>query len=753
MNGLYDLLQSPVAEQLAWTLLHSLWQLAAIGLATWYALRLMRRRSANARYAVACAALTTMLAAPLITFDYLQFGPVPIAPAFNEAASDAQAPPASSGLLAPEPSLTKTAEATTPASVTTPHRPTMVPYLTALWGLGVVFGSLRLIGGWAMIQRLRVSGTQPMPGDWPERVTSLVGSMGLSRRVRVLASSKAALPVALGVWRPLVLIPVAVLNELSPAQVESIITHELAHVRRHDYLTNLAQCVAETLLFYHPAVWWVGRAIRQEREHCCDDRVVACHDNRANYAMALTRLAELLNRQPQVAPAATGGTLSQRIRRIMQGEPTPQDRRAERWLLAGLLPVLLTVGLIVYGVQADTPPDEATPIKTEPTAAETPPTIPAGKPVFTQRIIAVPKDRLLDGDASVNIVIRSGDVIRISKAGGNVYLGGKVKRPGSYALPGDRPLTVKQLVTLAGGMTPEGDGVIVTRRFGDTDGLVFAATDQELNQIGSADLELEPNDLVKVVYGIRNQAKGDRAKQLRKAFDDTFPLDDALRDRESKLRIELEQAQTKFDEKHKLIQDIETRLAALKAERKKLKSKKMEAWDALMEELRKQVVKPKPANKATAIRPGDLKPTTTPYQFVPGDLVSVSVHELINPGVEHAQTRRIDEQGRIRLTVIGEIKAAGLTAKALEQQVVKALHPNTIRDPKVSVTVQEARGNTFSVIGDSKDVRTGVYTLTRPDMRLLEAIALVGGVPQDARVFVIRQENAKDEQAKNGGSE
>ncbi len=736
MTGLTELLQHPLVEQLAWALLHSLWQLAAIGLAAWCVLRLMRRRSANARYLVACATLATMIAAPVITFLYMQPNETPPLPVIGEPIG---------GPVFSAPS-TPSSTAVAPIEQTQAAAPpsdgwrwsAALPYLTAFWLAGVLLGSLRLFGGWVMIQRLRLAGTRTMPGDWPSRVDELMKAMGLRRRVRVRASTKAAVPVALGVLRPVVLLPVAVINELTPAQVEAIITHELAHIRRHDYLVNLVQCVAETLLFYHPAVWWVGRVIRQEREHCCDDRVVSIGGDRANYALALTRLTELLQSHTPFALAATGGALARRIRRIVRGEPAPHQHRAERLLLAGLAPVVLTMSLIVYGVKAsDTPTTEPEPA---PTTAPTP--APDAKPVYTQRVIEIPKDKLLAGDASVNIVIRPGDVIRIAKAEGNVFIGGKIKRPGTYALPGSQPLTVKQLVLSAGGIGEGADGVLVIRRTGDKASLVFAATDKDMEQVDGPDLVLKRNDLVKVVESIRDQAKGARTDQLRKEQQAAYEFLNALPTREAELVNALNEAELHYGKKHPARVKLAKQLEALKTEGARLDARTDEIWVELLKEVHKQVVKPGPVPQTTTVRPEDLLPNQGPYRLSVGDVVSVSVFELLKPGEEHVQAQRIDEMGRIRLAIIGQIDAAGLTAKGLEQAITRKLKGGLIAEPLVGVAVKEKRGNTFSVIGDSKDVRTGVYTLTRPDMRLLEAIALVGGVPKDAQVFVIRQ-NAK----------
>ncbi|HYE59409.1 MAG TPA: M56 family metallopeptidase, partial [Rhodothermales bacterium] len=198
-----------------------------------------------------------------------------------------------------------------------------LPWAVALWAGGVLVFSLRLAGGLAAAHRLRRRTFPPEP--WlAARVADLAARMGLRRPVRVAVSPRVPGPVVLGWLRPLVLLPAAALTGLTPSQLEAVLAHELAHVRRHDHLVNLLQAVAEALLFYHPAVWWVGHRLRAEREHCCDDAAVAACGDVLLYARALADL-EGLRPTPRLALAATDGSLLGRIRRLV-GAPAPPRR-------------------------------------------------------------------------------------------------------------------------------------------------------------------------------------------------------------------------------------------------------------------------------------------------------------------------------------------------------------------------------------------------------------------------------------------
>src|SRR5205085_11492852 len=151
---------------------------------------------------------------------------------------------------------------------------------------------------------------------WQETLARLARRLRVSRPVRLCASALVEVPTVVGWLRPVVLLPVCALTALSAPQLEALIAHELAHIRRHDYLCNLLQTIIETLLFYHPAVWWLSKRVRIEREHCCDDAAVAATGDVLVYARALTALEQLRRRPaPALVIAANGGSLMQRIQR------------------------------------------------------------------------------------------------------------------------------------------------------------------------------------------------------------------------------------------------------------------------------------------------------------------------------------------------------------------------------------------------------------------------------------------------------
>ena len=149
-----------------------------------------------------------------------------------------------------------------------------------------------------------------------------------------------------GYFRPVILLPVSLITSIPAAQLEAILAHELAHVQRHDFAVNLLQTLIETLFFYHPAVWWLSHRIRVERENCCDDLAVSVLDNRVEYGRALLALEELRGTTTSLALGVRGGSLLDRIQRLVRRDPAERTVGAVGIVGMGLLAlVILAVGV------------------------------------------------------------------------------------------------------------------------------------------------------------------------------------------------------------------------------------------------------------------------------------------------------------------------------------------------------------------------------------------------------------------------
>lgn len=334
-----------------WTLVHFVWQGAGIALLAALGLRLLRSRRPQLRYLTACGALAAMLAAPVVTAFVMTSAPrVPFADTIHVLRSPQGAgigvaitPPWSRvpgvGSAAAAPS-----ELTLPAAIDTGA---LLSVLVTLWLAGVFILLTRLSAGCWRIRKLQAAARLEEPSRWQSLAEEIAARLGLTRRFTVIETVRVATPTVIGWLRPVILLPIAAMAGLSPRQVEAILAHELAHIRRHDFLINLLQTLAETMLFYHPAVWWISRRIRTEREHCCDDVAVAVSGDPAEYAAALAELASWSIAHPALAMAATRGPLVDRVRRLLRLPDA--DRKPRRTAVAVAIVVTSVVVISALG--------------------------------------------------------------------------------------------------------------------------------------------------------------------------------------------------------------------------------------------------------------------------------------------------------------------------------------------------------------------------------------------------------------------
>jgi TonB family protein len=334
---------TPIAHALSRALLDFVWQGLLAAFLLWTALFVLRNRSARARYAASCVALFVMAILPIVTACLLYTAPTLVGQT-SRSVPVPQDPPAGMSVL---------------ASSSFNLAVVFASWALPVWSLGVLLFSLRLVWASRQISALR---RQAKPAE--EAVLAIVfgikDRMQLARPVRVLISAVADCPSVIGWIRPAILLPAATVLGLTPQQFEAVLAHELAHILRYDYLVNMLQTIVETLLFYHPAVWWASARIRQERELCCDDLAVDSCGDALCYARALTRLERLRATTPSLALGSAGGSLLYRIQRLA-GDAGRQRGPSK---LPGIL--ALSLGLVCFalnmqwarGQQQDAPPPE-----------------------------------------------------------------------------------------------------------------------------------------------------------------------------------------------------------------------------------------------------------------------------------------------------------------------------------------------------------------------------------------------------------
>lgn len=358
--SLENILWQEIVQKLGWTLLHFVWQATAVALLAAILLAGLRKAAANVRYIIACTALCLMVLLPLVTIPFVPLStPQPMASIEPPPASAIA--PAQPAEAMPSDAVVEYEASVRPESSSTPIKipwkqrvaerlEPALPYLVAGWLLGVFGLSLWHLGGWAQLQRLRRKLIKPVDASLHVALKHLADKLGVDRAVELLESALVQVPTVVGWLRPVILLPASALTGLSAEQLEALLAHELAHVRRCDYLVNVLQTVVETLGFYHPAVWWVSHKIRIERENCCDDLAVNICGDRLRYARALTSMEEIRSGRAELAVAASGGNLFAHIRRLVANDAT--DSRRTSWipsvvtiLLIGIIAIPTTLAL------------------------------------------------------------------------------------------------------------------------------------------------------------------------------------------------------------------------------------------------------------------------------------------------------------------------------------------------------------------------------------------------------------------------
>ncbi len=354
--SIVEFLSQPLWQRLGLTLIHFLWQALTLAVLIAVLVRAFKLKHGNARYVAYLVAFAAMIACPIITFTAIDI-PLSSNTKFVAEIQPAQITDSSShAILLPFASDSISQEAVTGSALaySIPLREKIfdwlhksMPWIMMIWMVGVTVLSGRLLVGLIGVYRWRHH-LEPLPQRLAQRVTSLSKQMGMRRFGRVFISPSVFQAMALGYLQPMVLLPAAMVTQMQPEMLEAIIAHELAHIRRFDLWVNLAQRVTETLLFYHPAVWWLSSCIRSERELCCDELAVKATGERITYATTLESVSrfKLIAKQPALAMGLgqdNKPTLS-RVRHILG--LTPIQRNCPFWL-AGVIAVVFLATLLI----------------------------------------------------------------------------------------------------------------------------------------------------------------------------------------------------------------------------------------------------------------------------------------------------------------------------------------------------------------------------------------------------------------------
>jgi bla regulator protein blaR1 len=330
-----SILSGPLAQSIGWALLHLVWQGAIVAAILAASLALMTRRTANARYAISCAALALLPLLAVVTAWRAYEEPAPPLSGGSAALSTQTLP-----LDIAKAAAVHATRATLRSFGEVAHD--ALPNVVLLWLVGVTILSIRLFVSWSRIRELARTAS-PASETWSRTLIRLADALALRRGVAILESAAVEVPTVIGWLKPLILLPMSTMSALKPEEIEMLLAHELAHIRRHDFFVNLMQTAIETLMFYHPAVWWMSRRIRIEREHCCDDMAIETCGSALRYARALTHLEELRAHQAELVLAANGGSLLTRIRRLVSSTDDAASDTSRWGAAAAVLAVVIAL--------------------------------------------------------------------------------------------------------------------------------------------------------------------------------------------------------------------------------------------------------------------------------------------------------------------------------------------------------------------------------------------------------------------------
>ena len=314
-----QLLSSELTQAFAWTLIHSLWQIALIAVLLSITVRLAKKASAHTKYIMGLVALALTFVVTVVTFAiyYIDLSrEVEVFAAFTGelVAYSNDGPKGIAALFIEE----------------------YLHVIVNVWLLGSLFFLARYTGGYIYLKRLAADAVN-MDGQMQKKLSKLKRKFEIQRDVLIKQSSQITTPMVTGFIKPVILFPIGLINQLSTAEVNAILAHELAHIKRHDFLFNVIQSLAEAIFYYHPGIWFISNAIRRERENSCDDLAILHTEHKFSYAKTLIKLQELKHQQLHPAMAMGGnGQFSQRIKRLID-VPVHNSNLRERLLAVGMI--------------------------------------------------------------------------------------------------------------------------------------------------------------------------------------------------------------------------------------------------------------------------------------------------------------------------------------------------------------------------------------------------------------------------------
>ncbi|HEV9038601.1 MAG TPA: M56 family metallopeptidase [Puia sp.] len=342
-----------IIRALCWTLLHSLWQGLLFAGVAGVVLVVTRKSHAALRYNLLCGGLLLFLVVSGYTF-YRELG-MSVVVETGRVTVDAGVKGGHGVTAAPDAGATFVSRSGVTAGIDAlvGYFNTHAALVVLIWGIVFLARWVQLLSGWVYAQRIRHYKNQPAPEEWQQRLGRLLEKLGIARPVSLLESALVKVPVVVGMLKPVILVPMGMLVHLSADQVESILLHELAHIRRKDYLFNFIQHVIDTMFFFNPALRWISSLIRAERENCCDDIAIRETGSRRRLIEALVSFHEYGQTTGcALGFAAKENQVVRRVKRIV--EKTNHSLNAgERIVLMGGIMVLSAAFVTIHNSRTE----------------------------------------------------------------------------------------------------------------------------------------------------------------------------------------------------------------------------------------------------------------------------------------------------------------------------------------------------------------------------------------------------------------
>ncbi len=343
MRFIENILGPDFIQATGWALLSSLWYSGIIALILVVYILLKPKGDARVRYLVFLSSMMLVFVLTGFTFytTHFEYG----------AEFETMIPHSVEQSLVPRGATEVSSEDKMSIFNTMSYFDRHLPLFVVFWLLGVTMLIIRFLAGIAYIQRLKKYKVQTVSADWELRLEAMKERLGLSKSVRLSASSFVKTPITVGHLKPLILLPLGIFTGMPTEQLEAILAHELAHIHRRDYLFNMIQNMLDILFFFNPMMYWMSAMVRKERENCCDDMAVGLLGDNLSFAKALVSVQEL-----KVSPAkgyalafgAKKKHLLNRVSRLLN-DSVKVDQSSEKLSAAC---VLIVVGALTLSVNS-----------------------------------------------------------------------------------------------------------------------------------------------------------------------------------------------------------------------------------------------------------------------------------------------------------------------------------------------------------------------------------------------------------------